>query len=461
MGDMKTDTIAAIATGLSNAGISIVRISGDQAFAVIDKIFQTKSKAKRLSEMDSHTVHYGYIVDEEEIIDEVMVIIMRAPRSYTMEDSIEIDCHGGITVTKKVLEAVLKAGARIAEPGEFTKRAFLNGRIDLSQAEAVIDVIHANNELALKNSMKQLKGNVLHKVKDVRHSIILDTAYIEAALDDPEHISLEGFSDKLRDNVIGSIKELSELINTSENGRMIKEGIRTVILGRPNAGKSSLLNLMVGEERAIVTEIAGTTRDTIEETVFLNGLCLNLIDTAGIRETSDLVEKLGVEKSLKSAKEADLIICVIDASTPLNQDDKEILEFIKDRKAIVLLNKSDLDSVIEEEKINLLTNKPILKISAIDQTGIKDLEQTITEMFFEGNISFNDEIYITNMRHKNALVEAKVSLEQVIVSIENEMPEDFFSIDLMNAYEILGTIIGESVDEDLVNTIFKEFCMGK
>lgn len=458
---MKTDTIAAIATGLSNAGISIVRISGDQAFAVVDKIFQTKSKAKRLSEMESHTVHYGYIVDEEEIIDEVMVIIMRAPRSYTMEDSIEIDCHGGITVTKRVLETVLKAGARIAEPGEFTKRAFLNGRIDLSQAEAVIDVIHANNELALKNSMKQLKGNVLHKVKEVRQSVILDTAYIEAALDDPEHISLEGFSDKLRENVIGSIKELSELINTSENGRMIKEGIRTVILGRPNAGKSSLLNLMVGEERAIVTDIAGTTRDTIEETVFLNGLCLNLIDTAGIRETSDLVEKLGVEKSLKSAKEADLIISVIDASTPLNQDDEEILEFIKDRKAIVLLNKSDLETVIEEEKISILTNKPILKISAINQTGIKELEQTIAEMFFEGNISFNDEIYITNIRHKNALIEAKVSLEQVIVSIENEMPEDFFSIDLMNAYEILGTIIGESVDEDLVNTIFKEFCMGK
>jgi len=461
MGDMKTDTIAAIATGLSNAGISIVRISGDQAFAVIDKIFQTKSKAKRLSEMDSHTVHYGYIVDEEEIIDEVMVIIMRAPRSYTMEDSIEIDCHGGITVTKKVLETVLKAGARIAEPGEFTKRAFLNGRIDLSQAEAVIDIIHANNELALKNSMKQLKGNVLHKVKEVRQSVILDTAYIEAALDDPEHISLEGFSEKLRENVSRSIKELSELINTSENGRMIKEGIRTVILGRPNAGKSSLLNLMVGEERAIVTDIAGTTRDTIEESVFLNGLCLNLIDTAGIRETSDLVEKLGVEKSLKSAKEADLIIYVIDASTPLNQDDEEILKFIKDRKAIVLLNKSDLDPVIEEEKISILTNKPILKISAIHQTGIKELEQTITEMFFEGNISFNDEIYITNMRHKNALVEAKISLEQVIVSIDNEMPEDFFSIDLMNAYEILGTIIGESVDEDLVNTIFKEFCMGK
>ncbi|HCL01914.1 MAG TPA: tRNA uridine-5-carboxymethylaminomethyl(34) synthesis GTPase MnmE, partial [Lachnoclostridium phytofermentans] len=375
---MKTDTIAAIATGLSNAGISIVRISGDQAFAVIDKIFQTKSKAKRLSEMDSHTVHYGYIVDEEEIIDEVMVIIMRAPRSYTMEDSIEIDCHGGITVTKKVLETVLKAGARIAEPGEFTKRAFLNGRIDLSQAEAVIDIIHANNELALKNSMKQLKGNVLHKVKEVRQSVILDTAYIEAALDDPEHISLEGFSEKLRENVSRSIKELSELINTSENGRMIKEGIRTVILGRPNAGKSSLLNLMVGEERAIVTDIAGTTRDTIEESVFLNGLCLNLIDTAGIRETSDLVEKLGVEKSLKSAKEADLIIYVIDASTPLNQDDEEILEFIKDRKAIVLLNKSDLDPVIEEEKISILTNKPILKISAIHQTGIKELEQTIT-----------------------------------------------------------------------------------
>jgi tRNA modification GTPase len=461
MGDMKTDTIAAIATGLSNAGISIVRISGDQAFAVIDKVFQTKSKAKRLSEMESHTVHYGYIVDGEELIDEVMVVIMRAPRSYTMEDSIEIDCHGGITVTKKVLETVLKAGARIAEPGEFTKRAFLNGRIDLSQAEAVIDVIHANNELALKNSMKQLKGNVLHKVKEVRQSILLDTAYIEAALDDPEHISLEGFSDKLRENVMGSIKELSNLIDTSENGRLIKEGIRTVILGRPNAGKSSLLNLMVGEERAIVTDIAGTTRDTIEESIFLNGLCLNLIDTAGIRETSDLVEKLGVEKSLKSAKEADLIIYVIDASTPLNQDDDEILEFIKDRKAIVLLNKTDLESVIEEKDVNLLSTKPILKISALNQTGIKELEKTITEMFFEGNISFNDEIYITNVRHKNALVEARVSLEQVIVSIENEMPEDFFSIDLMNAYEVLGTIIGEAVDEDLVNTIFKEFCMGK
>ncbi len=458
---MKTDTIAAIATGLSNAGISIVRISGDQAFAVIDKIFQTKSKAKRLSEMESHTVHYGYIVDGEEVIDEVMVVIMRAPRSYTMEDSIEIDCHGGITVTKKVLETVLRAGARIAEPGEFTKRAFLNGRIDLSQAEAVIDIIHANNELALKNSMKQLKGNVLHKVKDVRQSILLDTAYIEAALDDPEHISLEGFADKLRENVMGSIKELSELIDTSENGRLIKEGIRTVILGKPNAGKSSLLNLMVGEERAIVTDIAGTTRDTIEETVFLNGLCLNLIDTAGIRETSDLVEKLGVEKSLKSAKEADLIIYVIDTSTSLNQDDKEILEFIKDRKAIVLLNKSDLEPVIKEEEIKLLTNKPMLKISATNQTGIKELEETITEMFFEGNISFNDEIYITNVRHKNALIEAKISLEQVIVSIENEMPEDFFSIDLMNAYEVLGTIIGEAVDEDLVNTIFKEFCMGK
>nr|WP_295684199.1 tRNA uridine-5-carboxymethylaminomethyl(34) synthesis GTPase MnmE [uncultured Lachnoclostridium sp.] len=458
---MKTDTIAAIATGLSNAGISIVRISGDQAFAVIDKVFQTKSKAKRLSEMESHTVHYGYIVDGEELIDEVMVVIMRAPRSYTMEDSIEIDCHGGITVTKKVLETVLKAGARIAEPGEFTKRAFLNGRIDLSQAEAVIDVIHANNELALKNSMKQLKGNVLHKVKEVRQSILLDTAYIEAALDDPEHISLEGFSDKLRENVMGSIKELSNLIDTSENGRLIKEGIRTVILGRPNAGKSSLLNLMVGEERAIVTDIAGTTRDTIEESIFLNGLCLNLIDTAGIRETSDLVEKLGVEKSLKSAKEADLIIYVIDASTPLNQDDDEILEFIKDRKAIVLLNKTDLESVIEEKDVNLLSTKPILKISALNQTGIKELEKTITEMFFEGNISFNDEIYITNVRHKNALVEARVSLEQVIVSIENEMPEDFFSIDLMNAYEVLGTIIGEAVDEDLVNTIFKEFCMGK
>lgn len=458
---MKSDTIAAIATGLSTAGISIIRISGDEAFPIIDKIFRKKTSKKKLSEMESHTVHYGYIVNNEEVIDEVMVVIMKGPKSYTKEDSIEIDCHGGIVVTKRVLETVLKAGARLAQPGEFTKRAFLNGRIDLSQAEAVIDVIHAKSELALKNSLSQLKGNVLEKIKEIRNSILLDTAYIEAALDDPEHISLDGFSEQLEQHVEVLQNDIFKLLNSAENGRLIKEGIRTVILGKPNVGKSSLLNILVGEERAIVTDIAGTTRDTIEETIYLNGVCLNVIDTAGIRDTDDIVEKIGVDKSKKSAETADLIIYVVDASTPLDQNDFEIIEFIKDKKAIILLNKTDLDLVVDEKELQSLTQKKIVKISAKNHIGMDEMETVITDMFFQGNLTFNEDIYITNARQKEALQEARVSLEQVHNSINLGMPEDFFTIDLMNAYEALGTIIGEAVDEDLINTIFKEFCMGK
>ncbi len=458
---MKSDTIAAIATGLSTAGISIIRISGDEAFPIIDKIFRKKTSKKKLSEMESHTVHYGYIVNNEEVIDEVMVVIMKGPKSYTKEDSIEIDCHGGIVVTKRVLETVLKAGARLAQPGEFTKRAFLNGRIDLSQAEAVIDVIHAKSELALKNSLSQLKGNVLEKIKEIRNSILLDTAYIEAALDDPEHISLDGFSEQLEQHVEVLQNDIFKLLNSAENGRLIKEGIRTVILGKPNVGKSSLLNILVGEERAIVTDIAGTTRDTIEETIYLNGVCLNVIDTAGIRDTDDVVEKIGVDKSKKSAETADLIIYVVDASTPLDQNDFEIIQFIKDKKAIILLNKTDLDLVVDEKELQSLTQKKIVKISAKNHIGMDEMEKVITDMFFQGNLTFNEDIYITNARQKEALQEARVSLEQVHNSINLGMPEDFFTIDLMNAYEALGTIIGEAVDEDLINTIFKEFCMGK
>lgn len=458
---MKSDTIAAIATGLSTAGISIIRISGDEAFPIIDKIFRKKTSTKKLSEMESHTVHYGYIVNKEEIIDEVMVVIMKGPRSYTKEDSVEIDCHGGIVVTKRVLETVLEAGARLAQPGEFTKRAFLNGRIDLSQAEAVIDVIHAKSELALKNSLSQLKGNVLEKIKEIRNSILLDTAYIEAALDDPEHISLDGYSEQLKQHVEVLQNDIFKLLNSAENGRLIKEGIRTVILGKPNVGKSSLLNILVGEERAIVTEIAGTTRDTIEETIYLNGVCLNVIDTAGIRETDDVVEKIGVDKSKKSAETADLIIYVVDASNPLDQNDYDIIKFIKDKKAIILLNKTDLDTVVDERELQGATQKTIVKISAKNHIGMDEMEKVITDMFFQGNLTFNEDIYITNARQKEALQEATVSLEQVRNSINLGMPEDFFTIDLMNAYEALGTIIGEAVDEDLINTIFKEFCMGK
>lgn len=458
---MKTDTIAAIASGLSVSGISVIRISGDEAFEIIDRIYRSKTGKKVLSEEPSHTIHYGYIYDGDEMIDEVMVVLMRAPRTYTKEDVVEIDCHGGIVVTKKVLETVIKYGARVADPGEFTKRAFLNGRIDLSQAEAVIDILNAKNEYALKNSVKQLSGNILDKIKDIRSNIIRDIAFIEAALDDPEHISADGFGEELLLRVKENNEKLDIMLESANNGRLIKEGIKTVILGRPNAGKSSLLNRMLREDRAIVTDIAGTTRDTLEETVNLGGICLNIVDTAGIRSTEDVVEKIGVEKARKIAEEADLIIYVADGSSSLDENDREIIEFIQNKKAIVLLNKIDTDLVVKEDELEKLVGKQVIGISAKENIGIENLESCIQEMFFQGKISFNDEVYITNARHKSAIMEAIKSLKQVQESIEMGMPEDFYSIDLMNAYEVLGEIIGESVGEDLINTIFSEFCMGK
>lgn len=458
---MNTDTIAAIATGLSNAGIGIVRISGDDAFKIIDSIYQSKSGNRILSKEKSHTIHYGYIVDEGQIIDEVMVAVMKAPMTYTRENIVEIDCHGGIIVTRKILEVVLKHGATIAEPGEFTKRAFLNGRIDLSQAEAVCDIIHAKNELALKNSLNQLRGNVLKLIKDLRARILRDIAFIEAALDDPEHISLEGFDIELSVNLKEERNIIEKLIKESKNGKIIKEGIKTVIVGKPNAGKSSLLNSLVGEERAIVTDIAGTTRDTLEEMINLNGIMLNIIDTAGIRETKDIIEKLGVEKALKIANDADLIIYVLDSSTEFDENDEAILNLIKEKKAILLLNKSDLESRISYDEIYKRTSHPIISVSVKENLGLTELEMKIKEMFFGGELSFNEDIYVTNERHREALIKSLESIRLVKESIDAGMPEDFYSIDLMNAYEALGKIIGEHVEEDLVNMIFKEFCMGK
>ncbi|NLP34181.1 MAG: tRNA uridine-5-carboxymethylaminomethyl(34) synthesis GTPase MnmE [Clostridiales bacterium] len=458
---MKTDTIAAIATGLSNAGISIIRISGNEAFHIIDRIYRSKKGNKILSKENTHTIHYGYIVDQDVVVDEVMVSIMKAPSTYTREDVVEINCHGGIVVTTKILELVIKNGARIAEPGEFTKRAFLNGRIDLSQAEAVCDIIQAKNELALKNSINQLRGGEYEIINYLRETILRDIAYIEAALDDPEHISLDGFNQTLFENLENEMQLLKKLIQDSKNGKIIKEGIKTVIVGKPNAGKSSLLNRLVGEERAIVTEIAGTTRDTLEETINLNGITLNIIDTAGIRKTEDVIEKMGVEKAVKFASDADLIINVIDSSTELDEDDEEILELIKDKKAIILLNKSDLDSKINKDLIKEKTKHPVITISIKKNTGIDELENQIKDMFFQGEISLHEDIYITNERHKEELNNALQSLKLVKQSALDGMPEDFYSIDLMNAYEALGRIIGENVDEDLVNMIFKEFCMGK
>lgn len=466
---MRTDTIAAIATAMASSGIGIVRISGKEAVSITDKIF-CKKGGKALAECESHTIHYGHIHDGEEVIDEVMVLLMHGPKSYTKEDTIEIDCHGGVYVMKRILETVIKYGARPAEPGEFTKRAFLNGRIDLSQAESVIDVINAKNDFALKSSMRQLSGSVSGVVKEIRGEILHEIAFIESALDDPEHISLDGYPEKLQSIVEDIEKKVEKLLSTSDNGRILKEGISTVIVGKPNAGKSSLLNTLVGEERAIVTNIAGTTRDVLEEQINLNGIVLNIIDTAGIRETDDVVEKIGVDKAKKYLNDADLIIYVVDSSTKLDENDYEIMELLADRQAIILLNKSDLDALTTEDDVRAYVDKVqgvskndcrILSVSAKNQTGMEELTETIREMFFTGDITFNDEVYITNIRHKTALQEALSSLHLVVQSIEGGMPEDFYSIDLMNAYEELGSIVGEAVEDDLVNEIFSKFCMGK
>lgn len=458
---MKTDTIAAIATAVSNSGIGIIRISGDEALEVANRIFRPKKGNRKVSEMESHTVHYGYVVDGEEIIDEVLLIIMRAPRTYTCEDVVEIDCHGGVLVMKKLLETVLKYGARPAEPGEFTKRAFLNGRIDLSQAESVIDVINAKNDMALKSSVSQLRGAVSDRIRDLRKIILHELAFIESALDDPEHYTLDDYATELRDKISDVLQEVRKLILSSDNGKMMKEGIRTVIVGKPNAGKSSLLNILVGEERAIVTDIAGTTRDILEEQIQIGGIGLNIIDTAGIRDTEDVVEKIGVSRSREYLEKADLVIYVVDSSTALDKNDRDIMQAIREKKAIILLNKSDLESKTGTAEIQKYLDKPIISISAKEGQGIDELEKTIENMFFSGKITFNDEIYITNIRHKNALLEAKNALQMVMQSIDDGMPEDFFTIDMMSAYGELGKIIGEAVGDDLVNEIFSEFCMGK
>lgn len=454
-------TIAAISTAMSESGIGIIRVSGPEALDIVSRIYRSKGGKKDINKVPTHTIHYGYIYDGEELIDEVLVMVMRAPRTFTGEDTVEIDCHGGVYAMRRVLETVLKNGAKTASPGEFTKRAFLNGKMDLSQAEAVMDVIQAKNEYALKSSMEQLRGSVQKAIRDIRKDLIYHIAYIESALDDPEHISLDGYSQELLEIVEKAQEEIAHLLKTASDGKMIKEGIRTVILGKPNAGKSSLLNVLVGENRAIVTDIEGTTRDILEEYINLHGISLRMIDTAGIRETEDVVEKIGVNRARDMAKEADLILYVVDSSRPLDENDEEIISMLDSRKAIVLYNKTDLEPKVDMKALKERVNRPVISVSAKEETGIRELEKEIKNMFFSGEISFNDEVYITNARHKEALMEAAESLRLVKNSIEMDMPEDFFSIDLMNVYESLGRIIGESVGEDLVNEIFSKFCMGK
>ena len=456
-----TDTIAAISSAAGNSGIGIIRVSGDEAIEVVDKIFRPANKNKKLANVESHTVHYGHIMDGDKTLDQVLVIVMKNPHSYTGEDTIEIDCHGGMLILKKVLDLVLKNGARTAEPGEFTKRAFLNGRIDLSQAEAVMDLINSKNDFALNSSIEQLKGGVSDAIKDIRKDIIYHIAYIESALDDPEHISLDGYDEEITEMLNENINKISKLVNSFDNGRIMKEGIKTVILGKPNAGKSSLLNLMLGEDRAIVTDIEGTTRDTLEENINFNGLSLKIIDTAGIRDTEDLVERIGVNKAKEIAKEGDLIIYVVDGSRELDDNDREIIKLINDKQAIILVNKSDMDTVINIDELKKDSNRDVILFSAKNGEGMDQLEEEIRNMFYSGKVTYNDQVYITNARHKEALENALESLKQVKNSVDAGMPEDFYSIDLMDAYTDLGLIIGESVEDDLVNEIFSKFCMGK
>ena len=458
---MAAETIAAIATAMSASGIGIIRMSGPESRKIANQIYRSKNGKKKMEEVPSHTIHYGFIYDGDEEIDEVLVMVMDGPRSFTGEDTIEIDCHGGVLAMRRVLETVIKYGARPAEPGEFTKRAFLNGRIDLSQAEAVIDVINSKNEYALKSSLNHLKGSVQKAIKEIREDIIYHIAYIESALDDPEHISVDGYGETLAKSIRVQKEKIEKLLGTVKEGKMMKEGIKTVIVGKPNAGKSSLMNLLVGEDRAIVTDIAGTTRDILEETVILHGISLKIVDTAGIHDTEDKVEQIGVGRAKEYARDADLILYVVDSSKPLDENDEEIMEILNGKKAIVLLNKTDLVPQVTEEMLREKLNHPIIPVSAKEELGMEQLEVCLKNMFFEGELTFNDEVYITNIRHKTALEDALSSLVMVENSIEMQMPEDFFSIDLMNAYEALGSIVGESVGEDLVNEIFSKFCTGK
>ena len=488
------DTIAAIATGMTDSGIGIVRISGREAAAVGDRLFRSPSGKRILDRAESHRMYYGFVVDLEKdfVIDEAMAVLMKEPRSFTGEDTVEIQCHGGVLVMRKVLEAALQCGARMAEPGEFTKRAFLNGRIDLSRAEAVMDVIGAQNEYALGASVGQLKGKLSGEVKRLREEILYEVAFIESAIDDPEHFDLEGYGEKLSEKLDQVMGDLRKLIDTADDGRLMKEGIRTVIVGKPNVGKSSFLNRLLGEERAIVTDVAGTTRDVLQETLRLGDISLNVVDTAGIRETEDTVEKIGVKKAYEYAREAELIVYVADASMELDENDREIVSFIGDKNVIVLLNKSDLANVVTEEDIKELFRNSentsneeslnveyrnklaasmeddrekigfhIVRTSVLEGEGMEAFERTVKEMFFHGEITSSNEIVITSLRHKEALEEAYGSLEMVEKSIEDGLSEDFYSIDLMNAYASLGRIIGEEVDDDLVEEIFSKFCMGK
>jgi tRNA modification GTPase len=455
------DNIAAVATSIGESGIAIVRVSGDKALDIVTSIFTGKN-GRSLKDIKTYTMRYGHIFSKEhnDIIDEVIISYMRGPRSFTSEDTIEINCHGGVTSTNRVLEEVIKAGARLAEPGEFTKRAFLNGRIDLSQAEAVIDIIRAKTELSRKSALAQSEGVISREIKSLRNKLLEAIAHIEATVDFPEEDLEEITGERVSSNLRNILIDIEELINTANGGRILREGLNVVIAGKPNVGKSSLLNTLVMEKRAIVTEVPGTTRDIIEEYINIDGIPVKIIDTAGIRETEDVVEKIGVEKSKEKVEEADLIVLLLDLSRELDNEDREIINFIKDKKHIILLNKSDLEPVLNLDNIDMDSKANIISVSTVTGEGIKELKELIKKMFFNGEVSAT-EVLVTNNRHKEALIRAKEKCESAYETLRSGLSIDLASIDIRSAWSYMGEITGETMEEDLIDKIFSEFCIGK
>lgn len=455
------DTIAAIATNLGESGISIIRVSGDKALKIVSGIFRGKN-GRKLDDIKTYTMRYGFIIDKEtgEDLDEVIVSYMKGPRSFTAEDTVEINCHGGVFVTRRILEEVIKEGARLAEPGEFTKRAFLNGRIDLSQAEAIIDIINARTELSAKSALEQSEGKISKEIKKIREELLEIIASIEATVDYPEDDLEEVTSEKAINQVEHILKRVNTLLSSADEGKILREGLSTVIVGKPNVGKSSILNALLMESRAIVTDIPGTTRDIIEEYISIDGIPIKIVDTAGIRETEDVIEKIGVEKSREKIESADLIVLVLDASRELDDEDIEVIDFIKDKKYIVLLNKSDLETKLDRSQISQLNSNYILDVSARTGEGIEKFKDAIKDLFFSGKVN-TKEVMITNTRHKEALIRAKESLLSSIDALKNTFAIDLASIDLRNAWNRLGEINGDTVEEDIITTIFSKFCLGK
>lgn len=455
------DTIAAVATAVGEGSVSIIRVSGEEALKIAKKIFRGV-RGKSIDDIKPYTMRYGSIIDSEtnEKIDEVILSYMKGPKSFTAEDTIEINCHGGVIATKRVLDTVIKSGARLAEPGEFTKRAFLNGRIDLSQAEAVMDIINSKTEVSMKSALVQSEGKLSKEINELRNKLLEIIAHIEATVDYPEDDLEEVTSEKTELDVKLVINEVNKLIESAEAGKIIRDGLSTVIVGKPNVGKSSLLNVLTRGNRAIVTDIPGTTRDIIEEYISLDGIPIRIIDTAGIRETEDVVEKIGVERSKEKIEEADLVILMLDASREIAEEDIEIIKYIKNKKYIVLLNKQDLPNAINQNDLQELNQEYIIPISTKDELGIDEIKNAIKELFFKGKIN-SSEVMVTNIRHKEALYRAKECLESTLGALKDTMAIDLASIDIRNAWSALGQINGETVEEDLIDKIFSEFCLGK